>query len=651
MATDRSDETLRLRATLATIAPGTALRDGLERILRGRTGALIVLGHDKIVESIATGGFTLDVPFTATGLRELAKMDGAIILDKDVTRILRAAVHLMPDHTIPSEETGTRHRTADRVARQTGFPVISVSQSMQIIAAYVGATRHVLEDSGQILSRANQALATLERYKLRLDEVSSTLSALEIEDLVTVRDVAVVAQRLEMVTRIASEIEDYVLELGTDGRLLSLQLEELITGVDTERELVIRDYLPAGRRSKTPEPAAEPPRVALLDRARRPRRRGPGPRPRQRRAPRRCRRAPRLPAARQGPAAAQPRSSTGSSTTSAPCRSCCPRASTTCRPSTASASCAPAASARACPGSRSRRSSSGTSEHTRLVPNGNCSRSTLQFVTIRCTSGRQGRRRARAAAPAGSVAPLGWPGGLADGVIGRPVAVAVGPRVDRPGDGRRGRLHQLELQVGRLAAEGRRGDVVLARSGPGAVNREQVSSERLALQVHADVRGVRLADHEVLTVGDALRHSRLDQMSSSPDVIDTTASPAPPARCRPPTPSVAQLQHDPHRSAGDPRRAHLRGDRDVRPRCTCRSGGRERRRGLGLAVLFSFCRLGRSPLASTRRPTAPSRSLRSPRRAAGSVVVRGVAAARRAAARSRRRAGSAVPSTSSRRVQ
>ena len=252
-ATDRSEEQLRLRATLASIAPGTALRDGLERILRGRTGALVVIGHDRTVESIATGGFALDVPFTATGLRELAKMDGGIIVDKDITRIIRAAVHLMPDHSIPSEETGTRHRTADRVAKQTGFPVISVSQSMQIIAAYVGETRHVLEDSGQILSRANQALATLERYKLRLDEVSSTLSALEIEDLVTVRDVAVVAQRLEMVTRIAREIEDYVLELGTDGRLLSLQLEELITGVDAERELVIRDYVPSGRKGKSPE--------------------------------------------------------------------------------------------------------------------------------------------------------------------------------------------------------------------------------------------------------------------------------------------------------------------------------------------------------------------------------------------------------------
>ncbi len=205
----------RLRETLASIAPGTPLRDGLERILRGRTGALIVIGQDKLVDSLCTGGFELDVPFTATGLRELAKMDGAIIVDSTLTRIARAAVHLMPDQSIPSEETGTRHRTADRVAKQTGHPVISVSQSMQIIAAYVGDTRHVLEDSGQILSRANQALATLERYKLRLDEVSSTLSALEIEDLVTVRDVAVVAQRLEMVTRIAREIEDYVLELGT----------------------------------------------------------------------------------------------------------------------------------------------------------------------------------------------------------------------------------------------------------------------------------------------------------------------------------------------------------------------------------------------------------------------------------------------------
>jgi len=240
----------RLRATLAAVAPGTDLRDGLERILSGRTGALIVLGYDKTVESICTGGFSLDVDFSATGLRELAKMDGAIVCDREATRILRAGVHLMPASSVVTAETGTRHRTADRVARQTGLPVISVSQSMNVIALYVADTRYVLENTGAILSHANQALATLERYKMRLDEVSGTLSALEIEDLVTVRDVAAVIQRLEMVLRIANEIKDYVLELGTDGRLLALQLDELVAGVDSERELVIRDYIPNGRRAR-----------------------------------------------------------------------------------------------------------------------------------------------------------------------------------------------------------------------------------------------------------------------------------------------------------------------------------------------------------------------------------------------------------------
>jgi diadenylate cyclase len=247
---DRSSDDARMRATLAAVAPGTELREGLERVLRGRTGALVVLGHDKIVESLCTGGFLLDVEFNPTRLRELAKMDGAIVCDRDASRILRAGVHLMPDAAIPTRESGTRHRTAERVARQTGVPVISVSQSMRIIGLYVGNTRYLLEDTAAILARANQALATLERYKLRLDEVSGTLSALEIEDLVTVRDVASVAQRLEMVLRIAAEIEDYVLELGTDGRLLALQLDELVAGVEHEREMVVRDYLPGGRRTR-----------------------------------------------------------------------------------------------------------------------------------------------------------------------------------------------------------------------------------------------------------------------------------------------------------------------------------------------------------------------------------------------------------------
>ncbi len=248
MPTPDRDE--RLRSTLALVAPGSGLRDGLERILRGNTGALIVLGYDKLVESLCTGGFELDVEFSATRVRELAKMDGAVVLNSDGSRILRAAVHLMPDPAIPTDESGTRHRTAERTAVQTGFPVISVSQSMRIVSLYGVGPRYVLENSAAVLSRAHQALATLERYKLRLDEVAGTLSALEIEDLVTVRDAMSVAQRLEMVRQIADEIEGYVIELGVDGRLLALQLDELMGGVNTDRELIVRDYVPTGRKTK-----------------------------------------------------------------------------------------------------------------------------------------------------------------------------------------------------------------------------------------------------------------------------------------------------------------------------------------------------------------------------------------------------------------
>jgi diadenylate cyclase len=232
-------------AALAALAPGTTLRDGLERILRGNTGALIVLGDGPAVDEVCSGGFELRVPFSATRLRELAKMDGAIVLDGGAGYIVRAAVHLVPDPTLPTDESGTRHRTAERVGRQTGCPVISVSKSMRIIALYLDGARYVLEDSAAILSRANQALATLERYKHRLDEVSGALTAHEIEDLATARDVTAVAQRLEMVRRIAGEIEGYKVELGTDGRLLALQLDELIAGSDFERQLVVQDYLPA----------------------------------------------------------------------------------------------------------------------------------------------------------------------------------------------------------------------------------------------------------------------------------------------------------------------------------------------------------------------------------------------------------------------
>src|ERR1700709_1011290 len=189
-------------------------------------------------------------------------MAGAGIVSYVRRRIVRAGVHLMPDPTIPTEEAGTRHRAAKRVGQQTDFPVISVSQSMHIISVYVAGRRYTLEHPTTILARANQALAALERYKLRLDEVASTLSALEIEDLVTVRDAMSVSQRLEMVRRIADGIEGFVVELGTDGRLLALQLDEMLAGVEEDRRLLVRDYMPAGGGRPRARPTAKA-RLAL----------------------------------------------------------------------------------------------------------------------------------------------------------------------------------------------------------------------------------------------------------------------------------------------------------------------------------------------------------------------------------------------------
>jgi diadenylate cyclase len=227
---------------LAAVAPGQPLREGLDRILQASMGALIVVGDGPEVLNICSGGFLLDAEFSPQRLSELAKMDGAIILASRATRIARANVHLVPNPNVPTSETGTRHRTAERVARSIDVPVISVSEDMAVIAVYRHDEKHPLEPIPRLLARANQALQTLERYKNRLDEVSGALSALEVEDLVTVRDVVTVLQRAEMVRRIAEEIEGHIVELGVDGRLILLQLEELMGGVDDDRRYVIRDF-------------------------------------------------------------------------------------------------------------------------------------------------------------------------------------------------------------------------------------------------------------------------------------------------------------------------------------------------------------------------------------------------------------------------
>src|SRR3954462_8681058 len=227
---------------LAAVAPGQPLREGLDRILQAKMGALIVVGDSPEVLNICSGGFLLDAEFTPQRLSELAKMDGAIILAPDASRIARANVHLVPNPKVTTSETGTRHRTAERVARSVDVPVISVSEDMSIIAVYRDDEKKPLDPIPALLNRANQALQTLERYKNRLDTVSASLSALEVEDLVTLRDVVTVLQRAGMVRRIAEEVEGYIVELGVDGRLVRLQLEELMGGVEDDRRHVIRDY-------------------------------------------------------------------------------------------------------------------------------------------------------------------------------------------------------------------------------------------------------------------------------------------------------------------------------------------------------------------------------------------------------------------------
>lgn len=231
-----------LKNILKIMGPGTQLRDGLENILRAKTGGLLVLGDNSEILNIVDGGFNINSEYSPSYVYELAKMDGAIVISSDLKKIVRANAQLIPNSSTQTYETGTRHRTADRVARQTGAIVIAISQRRNIITVYKGSIKYVLRDSSVIITKANQAIQTLEKYVSVLDRVIDNLNLLEFQDLVTLFDVVTSVQRTEMVMRIVSEIERYICELGNEGRLIYMQLNELIKNVERDGLLLIRDY-------------------------------------------------------------------------------------------------------------------------------------------------------------------------------------------------------------------------------------------------------------------------------------------------------------------------------------------------------------------------------------------------------------------------
>jgi diadenylate cyclase len=233
----------RIMRALEMVAPGTSLREGIDNIVDARTGGLIVIGDADELGFLFSGGIKLDIDYTPALVYELAKMDGAIVLSSQATKIANVNVQLMPDPTILTTETGTRHRTAERVSKQVDALVVAVSERREVVSLYVDGSKYILEDIPVVLAKANQALATLDKYRTRLDQVSTRLTALEFEGGVTLNDVLTVLQRVELVTRMAVEIERYIVELGTEGRLIEMQLDETMVGVAADKASLVHDYL------------------------------------------------------------------------------------------------------------------------------------------------------------------------------------------------------------------------------------------------------------------------------------------------------------------------------------------------------------------------------------------------------------------------
>lgn len=229
---------------LRRFAPGTDLREAVELIMRRGTGALVVLGAGPKVDEVCSGGFDLvDVPYTAQRLAELAKMDGGIVVDDALGTITRANVHFIPDPSIGTAETGTRFRTAERLARQTGLPVLAVSEEGHLMAVvYSGDSRFSLQSVADLLAEANQRLQAIERLRVQFNDAVQRLNRYEADDVVSMREVVAVVQRAGVIRRLAQSLDIVAAELGDAASLISLQSADLTGGVASVAELVNVDY-------------------------------------------------------------------------------------------------------------------------------------------------------------------------------------------------------------------------------------------------------------------------------------------------------------------------------------------------------------------------------------------------------------------------
>lgn len=227
---------------LRKLSPGTGLRDGLNGILRGSMGALIVVGNPNSL-NVSEGGFKVNCTFSPKRLTELAKMDGAIILSEDFKKILSANALLVPDRTIGTSETGARHQAAERTAKQIGGLVIAVSERKREITVYYGNLRYVLQNTEDLLRRATETLRILEKQREVFDELLANLNVLEVTNLVFITDVCAILQRMEIIKKMTDIINEYVVELGREGVIVRMRMREVSKGIEREQELIIKDYI------------------------------------------------------------------------------------------------------------------------------------------------------------------------------------------------------------------------------------------------------------------------------------------------------------------------------------------------------------------------------------------------------------------------